>query len=91
MNNRIRLIRAQGKVKAAKEMCKATQLAVDTVKVVAETHRKLYHTRHINRTFSEALDRLECQLGGDRAYMTRCVFEHDVVVRDIELTTGSLL
>jgi len=45
--------------------------AIAAVKSAAEEERKITHSKHIDKYYSEALDRLDVKLTGARAYADR--------------------
>jgi hypothetical protein len=55
----------------AREMHEATASAIVAVQTAADTHRRLTHSKHKEKTFRIALDSLDLQLTGDRATLTR--------------------
>lgn len=58
-------------LKVAKELHEATVKAREAVKEAAETHRRLLHSKHMEKTFRMALDSLDLQLTGDRERLIR--------------------
>jgi hypothetical protein len=48
-----------------------TEHAIFNVTFAANEERKMLHTKHINQFYTEALDRLQVKLVGDRAYLSR--------------------
>jgi len=68
-------MRAVNEAALAQEAMDATQFAIEVVKASAAFHRRAYHTRHEPKPFYEALERLDLQLSGDRAYLSRCNFD----------------
>ncbi len=45
--------------------------AIKTLKECAAEERKMYHAKHIDQHYVDALDRLDVKLTGARAYLTR--------------------
>lgn len=46
-------------------------LAIHTVEECADEDKKLYHKKHRDKFYTEALDRLEVKATGARAYLFR--------------------